>query len=146
MRDFASLCDAVLVKRMSGNPPPAATSDALSHWIDAIPAVIRPLIVPMIRGKTLQSIKTQGLGRHAKSDRERLAIRDLAAVSAILADKPYLMGDSPCAADASVFGSISGILTPTFDTPIRGAAEGFRNLPAYRDRLAARYFPAAAAS
>jgi glutathione S-transferase len=112
------------------------------HFFDAMPAPIRPLIAQMVRGKTLASAKAHGLGRHSRAEIEALAIRDLEAISAILDDRPHLMGSAPCAADASVFAMVAGLMAPVFETPIREAAESLPNLVAYRDRIMARYFPA----
>ena len=53
------------------------------------------------------------------------------------------MGAEPRAADASVFGMVSGLRAPIFETPIRDAARSLPNLVAYRDRIMERYFPAA---
>ena len=114
-----------------------------AHFFNALPAPLRPLIGGVIRNKTLGALKAHGLGRHLRPQIERLAARDLAAISAILGDRAYLMGDAPCAADAAVFGMVSGVLAPLFDTPIRAAAETHPNLIAYRDRMLGRYFPAA---
>lgn len=83
----------------------------------------------------------QGLGRHTDAEIALLAAKDIAALSALLGDKPYLMGDRPCGADATMFGMLSGILTPFFDTPHRDAALAHPNLVAYRDRMMARFYP-----
>ncbi len=70
-----------------------------------------------------------------------LADRALASLSAILGDKPYLMGDRPCGADATVFGFVGGALCPLFETPLRTKAETYANLRDYCARLAKQYFP-----
>ena len=111
-----------------------------AHFFDALPAIARPLIRRMVRAKTLKGMKAQGLARHKRAEVERLAIRDLHALSTIIGERPFLMGDQPCAADASVFAFVAGVLAPVFETPIRTAAEGMPALVAYRDRLMARYF------
>jgi glutathione S-transferase len=113
-----------------------------AQFFAAIPMPIRPLVAKLVRSKTMKSAKAHGLGRHSREEIERLAIRDLDALSKILGTKPYIMGDRICAADACVFSFIAGALTPTFETPIRTAAEGLSNLVSYRDRMTARYFSA----
>jgi glutathione S-transferase len=117
-----------------------------AHFFDAIPAPLRPLIARLVRTKTLSAAKAHGLGRHAKADIERLAIRDLAALSTILGAKPFLMADRPCAADAVAASFVAGALAPAFETPIRTAAESFANLVQYNHRILAQYFPAPASA
>jgi glutathione S-transferase len=111
-----------------------------ARFFDSIPAPVRPLITRIIRNKTLKSVRAHGLGRHTRAEIEGLAARDLSSLSVLLGDKAYLMGDTPCAADASVFGFVSGALASVFDTPIRLAAESYTNLTAYSQRLSTQYF------
>ena len=37
------------------------------------------------------------------------------ALSVHLGDKPFLMGDRPCGADAGVYGQVAGAVSPFFD-------------------------------
>ena len=110
-------------------------------FFDDAPAPLRPFIVAMI-GRTLKrNMKGHGIGRHSKVEIERLAKRDLDAISAFLANKPYLMGAEPCGADASVWSFVASALCAHFETPIRDHAETLANLVAYRDRGMHRWFP-----
>jgi glutathione S-transferase len=70
-----------------------------------------------------------------------LAKRAISSVTAILADRPYLMGDRPCGADATVFAFITGLLCPLFTTPLFDLAVSRQNLVDYRDRMMGQYFP-----
>jgi len=82
----------------------------------------------------------QGIGRHGADEIAALAIRDLDALAVLLGDQPYLMGNAPCGADASLFGCIAALLTPELDSPVIAAAQGRANLVGYRDRIMQRYF------
>jgi glutathione S-transferase len=93
------------------------------------------------RERTRSYLHGQGLGRHSEQEIALLAAKDIAALSALLGDGPYLMGSEPCGADATAFGMIAGILTPFFDTPHRDAALAHLNLVAYRDRMMDRFYP-----
>ena len=57
------------------------------------------------------------------------------------ADKPYLMGEAPSGADATVFPFVRHALCPLFKTPILNGAELQPNLVAYRDRMMRQYYP-----
>ncbi len=80
-------------------------------------------------------------GRYTEAERVALAGRALASVSAIFGDKPYLMGERPCGADATLFAFAWGALCPVFDTEIRAKAEAHANLKHYCERLRRQYFP-----
>jgi glutathione S-transferase len=93
------------------------------------------------RERTRAALHSHGLGRHTPDEITGLAAKSLASLAAELGDKPYLMGDAPCGADATMFGIVAGILTPHFDTKLRDAALAYPGLVAYRDRMMARYYP-----
>lgn len=105
------------------------------------PAPMRPLVVRMVRRQIRRGLWAHGLGRHSDKEIAQLAAKDIDAIADFLADKPYLMGQEPCGADATVFAAVAGCLPACFTTPIRDAAEAHPNLIAYRDRLMKRYYP-----
>jgi glutathione S-transferase len=106
-----------------------------------IPAPVRPIVKAMLRRQNRARLHGHGLGRHRRADIVDLGTRDIDALASLLGDKPYLMGDTPCGADATVFGLVTSILTPPLDTPLREAMARHANLVAYRDRLTRLYFP-----
>jgi len=106
----------------------------------SVPAPVRPLVKSMLRRMNAKRLHGHGIGRHPRAEIAELAIRDLEALAAILGDRPFIMGDGPCAADGSVFGIITSILTPPLDSPLRGSIQRHPNLVAYRDRITERLF------
>lgn len=111
------------------------------EFFSEAPAPLRAVLARLIRGKIRRDLYGQGMGRHSRKDIETLAKCDISALSVLIGDKPWLMGDAPCGADATVFAFVAGGLCPLFDTPIRTAAEAHANLVAYRDRGMALWFP-----
>lgn len=111
------------------------------QFFDAAPAPIRPLVVTMIRRQMRRNLWGQGLGRHSKDELAKLAERAVASLADFFEDKPYLMGQRVCGADAAIFALVAGLLSRTFDTPTRKAVEQRANLVAYRDRIMGRYYP-----
>lgn len=112
-----------------------------ARFFDKVPAPVRPLVKAMIRRQVRSALRAQGLGRHALEESAELARRDIDALAGVLGGKPYLMGERPCGADATVFAFAAGLLCRHFEAPSRAAAEKHGNLVAYRDRLMAQYFP-----
>ncbi len=57
---------------------------------------------------TRKMVKDQGhgagLGRHTRSEVEKMGIEDLEAISQLLGSKPFLMGDQPSLVDCTLFG------------------------------------------
>ena len=85
----------------------------------------------MVRGKIRKAAYAQGLYRHSADERRELARRAVAACAALLGDKPFLFGDEPRGADATLGAfAVSGL--PAFQQ--RGARRDrkqSRNLVAY---------------
>lgn len=110
-------------------------------FFEAAPAFVRPFVTRMVRRDVAKSAWRQGLARHTPQERADLGRRDVEALSALLGDRPYLFGDAPCGADATVFAFVAGLMSPTFKTPTGDAALAAPNLVAYRDRMMSAYFP-----
>lgn len=71
---------------------------------------------------------------------------DLSALSTLLGDQPYLLGDEPCHADATLFGILDAVLYDGTPNPgPKAAVEAHANLVAYVGRVRGRYFPELAA-
>jgi glutathione S-transferase len=108
---------------------------------DVIPAPLRPAAKVMLRRMNAARLRGHGLGRHVDSDIARFAVRDIETLAVILDDRPYLLGDKPCGADAFVYGIITSILTPPLESALRTAVAERANLVAYCDRLTRQFFP-----
>jgi glutathione S-transferase len=111
-----------------------------AHFFKAAPLPLRGLIKTMVRRKVRKNLWAHGLGRHSPAQVVELATRDIEAIAIWLGGKPHLFGDEPCAADAAVFGMVSALLSQTFESPLRAAAERYPNLRGYCDRMHERYF------
>lgn len=112
-----------------------------AHFFDAAPEHLRNDIREGARARAVENYRLSGLGRHTPPETVELAMRSLSALSVLLADKPYLMGDRPCGTDATAFGALAGLLSPFFDSTLRHRAEQFANLVTYVERMMSRYYP-----
>lgn len=112
-----------------------------AHFFDGMPEAQREPLIEQMKARVAVNFRAVGITRHEPDEIEWLGIRSLQSLSAILGEKPYLMGEQPRGVDAIAFAQLAGLLTPHFDSPLRRAAEGFANLSAYTDRMMARFFP-----
>ena len=94
-----------------------------------------------IQGRIGESLRAVGIGRHSEDEILGLGVRSLAALSALLGDKPFLMGARPTSVDAVAFGVLAGLMIPFFEAPIRERAMSFGNLAGYVDRMMAGVYP-----
>lgn len=112
-----------------------------ARFFDGAPDGAREQIMLQARGRVRDALHGQGLGRHTGEEIAALAARSLGAVSALIGDKLYLMGDRPCGADATVFGVLAGVIYPEFESPVRQAALAYPNLGRYCQRMMGQWYP-----
>lgn len=86
-------------------------------------------------------LRSHGIGRHTPKEIAALGERSIEALSQLLGDNAYLMGDRLSAVDATAFAVLASALTPFFDTPLRQAVLERPNLVAYVQRMMQRYYP-----
>jgi glutathione S-transferase len=111
------------------------------QFFERVPAPARLAVVAVIRRQVRKTLRAQGLGRHSDAERATLMARDVGGIAAFLGEKPYLMGEKPCGADATLLAFIAGILCGVFTSATRADAGRHPNLTAYRDRLMRQYYP-----
>lgn len=112
-----------------------------AHFADAAPEPERARLREEMQARKLAELRAQGLGRHTPERIAELGERSIDALAQWLGDKPYLMGESPSAVDATALGMLACVATPFFDTPLRDAVRVRPSLAAYVDRMMRRYYP-----
>jgi glutathione S-transferase len=99
------------------------------------------LFVPdLVRKSILKDAYSQGIARYSQAEMHHLAELDIQAISAIIADKPYVLGDQPSSYDAVLFGALCNILYPPFTSHLKTLTQSCQNLVCYTDRIRADYF------
>lgn len=112
-----------------------------SRFFDGAPEAIREAVKQDVLKRVREGFIAKGIGRHSETEIVALAARTLKALDLFIGDKPYLMGDKPCGADAFVFATLAGAMTPFFSTPIRDHAISMPRLVAYVVRMMDRFYP-----
>jgi len=78
-------------------------------YFDSIPRVLRGVVTKKLRKACLQGMDRQGLGRLIPKERIERIEPDLKAITTRLWHGPYLFGDRPTAADASVAAMLANM-------------------------------------
>ena len=86
---------------------------------DSVPAIVRPLVASLVRGRIKKLLWQQGILRHSDEEIVESALRDWRAVLTVMSEGPFFFGDEPTGIDAIVFGALAtSVLTP-IESPIR---------------------------
>jgi glutathione S-transferase len=106
-----------------------------------IPALVRPVVVPMVRRGFCKHLFERGIARHSAAEVEGMGRADVDALSAWLADRDWFITDHPTKADASAFGLLAVAIRSGLPTPVCTYTRSRPNLVAFVDRMLARLFP-----
>ena len=93
-----------------------------AHFVDYAPEGQREQLREELLTRVKENFLANGILRHTAEEIEWLGMRSLGALSNLLGEKPYLMGDKPTAVDAISFGMLAGLLTPFFNSDLRRRA------------------------
>jgi len=104
------------------------------EFFGMIPKLVRKFITNKIRKGAVTMVYGQGMGRHSEAEQATRVSKDLAAIATLLDDKPFLFGDKPTAADASVVAVLNNITCFPKPTLLNGAVQKFPTLLAYAER------------
>ncbi len=120
---------------------PANFAKGPAQFFAQAPEAMRAAIAAGAQEQVAANIRAVGVGRHAEAEVLGLGVRSLQALSALLGDKIFMMGERPTGVDAVAFSVLAGLLTPYFDSALRQRAVRFDNLTAYVDRMMAGAYP-----
>ncbi|MFM5884870.1 MAG: glutathione S-transferase family protein [Novosphingobium sp.] len=106
-----------------------------------VPDVMRDAVVAEVRDGFRQTMYGAGFARFTRPELMQIAAADIAAVAALLGDKPWLFGDNASAVDATAYGVLAGSATRFFDSELPDLISAHDNLARFIDRAERAYFP-----
>lgn len=115
--------------------------EAVKPHFRFLPAIIRPLVLPMIRSDARKEARIRGIGRHTEAERSQLARADLQATAALLGDQPFVLGDTPTTTDCTLFAFLLFTQRTPYDTASKAHLAELPTLGAYVARIQARLWP-----
>lgn len=113
------------------------TKDA---FFGKLPAPLRWFIPTLARRAMRQQLHGHGMGRHTAQEIYAIAARDITALDDFLSDKPYFMGDEPCALDASAYAFLANIVWVPMASALQQHALQYPRLEVYCRRMRSRYY------
>jgi glutathione S-transferase len=100
-----------------------------------MPALLKWFVPSLIHKYMIKKLRTQGLGSHTHDEIYAMGKADIAAISALFGDKPFMLGDQVSSIDATVYASIATVLIPPLESPLKASAKSFSNLITYCERM-----------
>ncbi len=113
----------------------------LQEFATTMPIPLRWLVPSMLKHTFRKQLYARGMGRHAEAVIIEQGKADLDALSALLGDNPFMLGDQPSAIDACVFGFLGVSLYVDGDNPLYQYGASLENLMRYCERMRTHYYP-----
>jgi glutathione S-transferase len=108
-------------------------------YFGGFPWLLRTLVLPSVRRKTIAAARGQGVARLPGDARHKKGVADIQAIARILGDKPYFLG-RPSRYDAIAYAFLANVLQAPMPSAARDAVRGSANLVAYCQRMKDTYF------
>lgn len=105
-----------------------------------LPPIIGGFIAKQIRKQTVRDCHGQGVSRHGIERVMALGLEDLSVIETTLADKKFLFGDKPTAADATASAFVIFNLNSEFVNPLNDFCANSPTLAAYAERTNELFF------
>ena len=102
--------------------------------------VIFPLVLANNRRRIATTLASNGIGKFTPEEIYAFGQQDIAALTAILGDKPYLFGERPSSYDAVVNGFLANLIDVPMACPLNTFARDRETLRNYCQRMKANYF------
>ncbi len=109
-------------------------------FFGGLPAPLAWFVPSLARRSIAQQLHAQGTGRHQPEEIYASGSADISALSLLLGEQAYFLGDQPSSVDAAAYAFLANILDVPLDMPLRQAARSHANLVAYCARMRTRYF------
>ncbi len=122
---------------------PVSWNYVRNFFVPLLPPVIGGLIMNRIRASFMKMINAQGVGAHTRTENLKMARENIDAISVMLGDRPFYLGDEPTSIDATLYGFLVQLIWVPWDGDLQTQARGHRNLVEYCHRMQKRYFPEA---
>ncbi|EHL31588.1 glutathione S-transferase family protein [Legionella drancourtii] len=101
---------------------------------------LRYFIPKLVRKKLRSDLYQQGIGRHSTTEIYQLGIDDLQALSIILEQHPFCMGNEPSTIDACIYAFLANILQPPIPSPLQDYAKSQKQFLDYCERMQKRFY------
>ena len=128
---------AVVQTRWADDAGWAKTREA---FFAAMPLPLRWFVPALARRGLLAEMRGHGMGRHSEQEIHAIGCRDVTAVADFLADRPFMLGESPSSLDATAYAFLANLLWAPVASPIQAHAQARPTLEAYCRRMKSRYF------
>jgi hypothetical protein len=105
-----------------------------------LPRLLGNLILKIIHKDMMKIMRAQGIGEHSREEIIGFAKADLTAISDLLGNKSFFLGEQPTEIDATMYGFLIQQIWVPWESPIKQHALSLKNLDSYCHRMKQKYW------
>lgn len=106
-----------------------------------LPPIVGPLLLKQIRRNFISGLKAHGVGRHNPNDLIQFGKEDLDALSIMLGESNYFLGEQPTSIDATAYGFLIQQIWVPWDHDLKNYVKSKTNLVRFCETMRASYWP-----
>jgi len=111
-----------------------------AHMAKSLPLILRPFVPGYVRRRFKKQLIAMGYGRHTQEEIYSIGTKDLKALSELLGDQNYFLGDKPHSVDCAIFGILWLLLESPHGGPLVDACKKLPNLLKFKDRVKSTFW------
>jgi glutathione S-transferase len=111
-----------------------------AYFIALLPPFLGRYIVKIIRKDMFKMAEAHGMGQHTRQDVIDFAKADLEALSDLLGEKEFFLGDQPTSLDATMYGFLVNLIWVPWNSPLKEYGLSLENLVRFCERMKKRYW------
>lgn len=109
-------------------------------FFSSLPLIMRNILPTILRKRVLRDLNGHGIGRHTKDEIFQMGKADLIAISHLLNDQKFFLGNNPTSLDAMAYGFLANIMGCPVNSPLKECALTLDNLIAFCNRMKEKYY------
>ena len=117
-----------------------AFQNMIREFIPSSLKIILPLLTAKSRKRIAKALALNGISQFTPEEIYAFGQQDLTALTTILGDKPYLLGDKPSSYDAIAYGFLANLIDVPIDCSLNTFARDRQTLRDYCQRMKKTYF------
>lgn len=111
-----------------------------SEFISSPLKIIFPLLINQSKKRIAKTLSLNGIAKFTPKEIYAFGQQDLAALTTILGNKLYLLGDKPSSYDAITYAVLANLIDIPIDCPLNTFARDRQTLQDYCQRMKKTYF------
>lgn len=108
-------------------------------YFGELPPFMKAFVPELVRRQFTKVIQGHGIGRHHRDDVYQMGKDDVLAISLLLDNQNFILGNEVTSLDATVYGFLANIIWVPVESPLKEYTNSLSNLVSYCERMKEKF-------